>query len=164
MKIQGKVWKYGDNIDTDVIYPSKHLVHFEPEEVAKHAMEGIDEEFYSKISKGDLVVAGRNFGCGSAREQAATALKYAGIGTVLAESFNRAFFRNAINNALPAMEVPGISQSINEGDQLEVDLVNGKVINHTQNKELKGNALSDFIMDIINAGGAINYYRKKVSG
>lgn len=164
MKLQGNSWKYGDNIDTDVIYPSKHLVHFEPEEVAKHAMEGMEDDFHAKISRGDIVVAGRNFGCGSAREQAATALKYAGIGAVLAESFNRAFFRNAINNALPAMEVPGISQAVEEGDQLEVDLVNGMVKNHTKNKELKGNALSEFIMDIVNSGGAINYYRKKVSG
>lgn len=163
MLLNGRAWKYGDNIDTDVIYPAKHLVHFHAEEVAKHAMKGLDENFLQKISKGDFVVAGRNLGCGSAREQAATALKHAGIGAVLAESFNRAFYRNCINNALPAIEVPGISKFLNDGEQIQVDLVSGRIKNITQNMEIEGIELSEFVLDLVKAGGAINYYREKMA-
>lgn len=160
MKAKGKVWKYGKNIDTDVIYPSKYLVHFEPEEVAKHAMEGLDPDFKNKVKPGDILVAETNFGCGSAREQAAMALKYAGLGAIVAESFSRAFYRNAINNGLPILEVKGISEAVKEGDTIEVDFAAGEV-KLADGRVLKTAPLPEFILDIIKAGGMVPYYNSR---
>lgn len=161
MNISGKVWKYGDNIDTDVIYPGKYLVHFDPEEVAKHVMEGMGDGFAEKVQKGDLIVAGQNFGTGSAREQAAMALRYAGLAAILADSFSRTFFRNAINNALPVVAVKGISKWVEEGEELEVELTKGIIRKVNTGEELKFIPHPQLIMDIVNAGGAINYYKEK---
>jgi 3-isopropylmalate/(R)-2-methylmalate dehydratase small subunit len=162
MKIRGKVWKYGDEIDTDIIYPGKYLVSFDPSEAGLHAMEGIESDFYKKISKGDVLVVGKNFGSGSAREQAAVALKSAGIGAVIAEIFPRTFYRNAINVGLPVVEIKGIKDKIDEKDEIEVDLDKGVIKNLTQGKEYTFPPQPPFLMEILKMGGAIPYYKKKI--
>ena len=162
MKIKGRVWKYGDEIDTDVIYPGKYLVSFDPSAAAQHAMEGIESDFHKKISKGDVLVVGRNFGTGSAREQAAVALKSAGIGAIVSESFNRTFYRNAINVGLPVVEVKGIQGKIDEKDEIEVDLDKGIIKNLTKGKEYTFPPQPPFIMEILKMGGAVPYYKKKI--
>lgn len=162
MKIKGKVWKYGDDIDTDVIYPGKYLVSFDPIEAAKHAMEGLETDFYKKINTGDILVVGKNFGSGSAREQAAVALRSAGVGAVVAESFARAFYRNAINVCLPVVEIKGIHGETSEGDELEIDLEKGMVVNLSRKKDYRFPPLPSFLMEILQAGGAVAYYRRKV--
>jgi 3-isopropylmalate/(R)-2-methylmalate dehydratase small subunit len=162
MKIRGKVWKYGDEIDTDIIYPGKYLVSFDPSEAGIHAMEGIESDFYKKISKGDVLVVGKNFGTGSAREQAAVALKSAGIGAVIAEIFPRTFYRNAINVGLPVVEIKGIKDKIDEKDEIEVDLDKGVIKNLTQGKEYTFPPQPPFLMEILKMGGAIPYYKKKI--
>jgi 3-isopropylmalate/(R)-2-methylmalate dehydratase small subunit len=159
--IRGKVWKYGKNIDTDGIYPAKYLVYFAPEEVAKHAMEDIDPDFMKKVKPGDIIVAESNFGTGSAREQAAMTLKFAGIGAVVADSFNRCFYRNAVNNALPVVSLKGISQLIDEGDDVEINLEKGLIINHTSAKQWEAAPMPELLLDIIAAGGAVPYYRAR---
>lgn len=162
MKIRGKVWKYGDEIDTDIIYPGKYLVSFDPAEAGTHAMEGIESDFHKKISKGDVLVVGKNFGTGSAREQAAVALKSAGIGAVIAEIFPRTFYRNAINVGLPVVEIKGIKDKIDEKDEIEVDLDKGVIKNLTQGKEYTFPPQPRFLMEILKMGGAIPYYKKKI--
>lgn len=157
--IRGRVWKYGKNIDTDAIYPARFLVYFEPAEVAKHAMEDVDPGFLDKAKPGDILVAETNFGTGSAREQAAMTLKFAGIGAVLADSFNRCFYRNAINNALPVLAMRGISQQIDEGDDIEIDLEHGRIIDHTSGKEFLASPMPELLQKILAAHGAIAYYR-----
>lgn len=161
MKISGKVWKYGDNIDTDIIYPGKYLVSFDPDEAAKHAMEGIEIDFYKKISKGDILLVGKNFGSGSAREQAAIALKYAGVGAILSEIFPRIFYRNAINIGLPVIEVCGINNEIDEKEELEIDLEGGIIKNLTKGKQYVFASLPAFIIEILKIGGAIPFYKNR---
>jgi len=161
MKIRGRVWVFGDNIDTDVIIPGRYLVLSDPEELAKHVMEGVDPDFSKKVKKGDIIVAGRNFGCGSSREHAVIALKYAGISAIIAESFARIFFRNAINLGLPVIICPGIRGLVKNGDEVEIDLVKGK-IKLPGAKELSFEPLPPEIMDIIRAGGLINYLKLKL--
>jgi 3-isopropylmalate/(R)-2-methylmalate dehydratase small subunit len=160
--IKGKVWKYGDNVNTDVMYPAKYLVHFDKEEVSKHAMEGIDPEFSKKVSPGDLIVAGNNFGSGSAREQAAMTLKYAGIGAILADTFNRTFYRNAINIGLPVISYEGISKLVAEGDTLEVELDKGIISNITKGEKYETEPTPPFLLEIIELGGAIPYYKQRL--
>ena len=162
--MRGKAWKYGKNVDTDAIYPAKYLVYFEPDEVAKHVMEGLDPGFAQRIRPGDIVVAESNFGTGSAREQAATALKLAKVGAVVADSFNRTFYRNAVNSALPLLALDGISKEIKEGDDIEVDIAKGLVINHTSGKRWSTAPMPQLLIDIINHGGAVAYYRAKAGG
>ena len=159
IKIVGKVWKYGDDVNTDLIVPGKYLELVDPEEMALHAMEGIDPEFPQKITKGDIVVGGANFGCGSSREHAPLALKYAGVGAVIAESFARIFYRNAINVGLPALECPGIIDAVEEGDQLEVDIAGGKVRNLSKNVELKFVPLPGFMVKVLGEGGLVTYIK-----
>lgn len=161
MSVSGRAFLFGKNIDTDSIFPGKYLVEFDPAKLAEHAMEGIDPSFSSKVKNGDVVVAGPNFGCGSAREQAAMTLKYAGIGAIVADSFARAFYRNAINNALPVVTIPGISTAVSEGDIIEVDIEKGIVSDITKKMTWSTKPAPRFVMEIINAGGAIAYYRKK---
>ncbi len=160
MRIKGKAWKYGDDIDTDVIYPGKYLVSFDPAEAGKHALEGLEADFYKKIAPGDILVVGKNFGSGSAREQAAMALRAAGIGAVVAESFARSFYRNALNLCLPVVELPGIQSATEERDELEVDLDEGLVRNLTKQKDYHFPPLPAFIMEILKVGGAA-YYKAK---
>ncbi len=160
--VRGKAVKFGNNIDTDVIIPSKHLVLMDMKELAKHAMEGIDPSFAEKAAKGVIIVAGKNFGCGSSREQAPLALKYAGVKCVLAESFARIFFRNSINIGLPILECPGISSMVEEGDELEVNLEAGVVKNLSKNTTINATKLPEFILEILMDGGLINHLRKRL--
>ncbi len=155
--IEGRVLKYGDNINTDVIYPGKYLVFTQPEEMAKHAMEGLDPEFPQKIKDYGLVVAGKNFGCGSSREHAPQSLKYAGCKCVLAESFARIFFRNAINIGLPIIECKGIYSKTDNGDKLQIDMERGIIKNLTKNEELKFKPFPEFLLKIFKSGGLIEY-------
>lgn len=161
MKMKGKAWKYGNDIDTDVIYPGKYLVSFDPQEAAQHAMEGLESDFSKKISHGDILVVGSNFGSGSAREQAAVALRSAGISAVVAESFARTFYRNAINVCLPVVELKGIHDLTDEKDELEIDLDLGLIINVTKQKDYHFPPLPPFLMDILKAGGAVPYYKQR---
>lgn len=156
MLIEGFVMKVGDKIDTDVIIPARYLVYTDPSMLAQHVFEPIDPEFFKKASRGVVLVAGKAFGMGSSREQAAIALKAAGVRAVLAESFARIFYRNAVNNGLPVMVVPGISKSnINEGDLIRVNIETGDVI--VNDKVLKGHPLSGIALEIIKVGGLLNF-------
>ena len=159
MKVSGKAWKFGDDVNTDLIVPGKYLELVDPYEMANHAMEGIDPDFPGKVSEGDVVVGGSNFGCGSSREHAAIALKYVGVGAVVAKSFARIFYRNAINLGLPALECPGISEAVNEGDSLEIDLTGVKVVNATTGKELEFVPLPEFMVEVLGEGGLVTYIR-----
>jgi len=162
MKVKGTAIKFGDNIDTDVILPGKYLVLTDPKELAKHAMAGLDTAFPEKAKKGVVVVGGKNFGCGSSREQAPLALKYAGVQCVLAESFARIFFRNAINIGLPAIEAKGVAAATEEGDMLEVDFEAGKVQNVSKKKNLQANKLPPFIVEILSDGGLIENLQRRM--
>ena len=159
MQFSGPVWKYGDDIDTDVLYPGQYLVYFEPEEVAKHALEGLDPCFASKVKNGDILIGGKNFGCGSAREQAARTLKYAGISLVIADSFARTFYRNAIAIGLPVLEYKGITQAVQEGDILTVDLEKGLIRNQTTDWSAQAQTQPELLMKMLSVGGALNYYK-----
>ena len=156
--IKGRTWVFGDDIDTDVIIPGKYLRTTDMQVFADHAMEGIDPDFSKKVKPGDIVVGGNNFGCGSSREQAALALKYAGVACVVAKSFGRIFFRNAINVGLPLMEA---DIQCHEGDEIEIDLENGKVT--VNGKEYTGNKLPDFLLEILSDGGLVPH-RKAMQG
>ena len=162
MQVKGKAVKFGNNIDTDVILPGKWLSLIDPKELAKHAMEGLDPKFPEKAAKGVIVIGGKNFGCGSSREQAPLALKYAGVQCVLAESFARIFFRNSINIGLPVIECKGISTAVSEGDEISVDLEAGKIQNLTTKKTMQGTKLPPFIMEIFSDGGLIENLRKRL--
>ncbi len=159
---EGQAHKYGDNVDTDVIIPARYLTTPDPEELAKHCMEDIDKDFVKKVKKGDFIVAGENFGCGSSREHAPIAIKAAGISCVIASSFARIFYRNAINIGLPILESKEASQEINDSDELKIDLVRGIISNKTTGKSYKATPFPEFMQDIINAGGLINYTREKL--
>lgn len=156
MKFKGNVWKYGDNVDTDVIIPGKYLRSADFKVFAGHAMEGIDPNF--KPNKGDIIVAGNNFGCGSSREQAPVAIKYAGIDCVVAKSFARIFFRNAINVGLPIVEAD-VYDAIQKGDFIEVDIDSGIVT--ANGREYASTRLPDFLQEILTAGGLVAYRRNK---
>jgi methanogen homoaconitase small subunit len=155
--IVGRVWKFGNGIDTDLILPGKYLRTRDIYIFAAHAMEGIDPEFPKKVKPGDVIVAGTNFGCGPSREQAPLALKHAGVGCVIAKSFARVFFRNSINIGLPLIEADVDCQ---EGDEIKVDLLRGKVV-VPEKGTFKGNKLPDFLLEILNDGGLVAH-RKKV--
>jgi len=159
--LQGRVWKFSDNINTDVIIPYKYKARsIDPKELAEHCMEGIDPEFSKKVKKGDFIVAGRNFGCGSSREQAPVAIKACGISAVIAESFARIFYRNAINIGLPAIICKDISKETNEGDLIELDLSEGVVKNLSTGKVMKANKQPEFLERMLKAGGLIEYYKR----
>jgi len=161
MKIRGKAVIYGDDIDTDVIIPGRYLVLQDPAELAKHAMEGVDPDYPRKARGGAIIVAGRNFGCGSSREEAPVALKHANTRCVIAESFARIFYRNAINVGLPILEA-SIRDRVSEGDELEVDVVNGIIENKTKGIAIKAKPLPPLALEIINAGGLTRHIRKKL--
>ena len=159
--IAGSVVKFGDDVNTDVILPGKYLVlTLNPQELAKHAMEGLDPNFAEKVEDGAILVTGKNFGCGSSREEAPTALKHAGVKCVLAESFARIFYRNAINIGLPVLECPGIPRRVEEGDELAVDLKAGEIRNRSKNVTLHATKLPEFILEILDDGGLIEHLRK----
>jgi methanogen homoaconitase small subunit len=157
--IKGRVWKFGNDIDTDVIIPGKYLRTKDMQVFASHAMEGIDPEFSKKVKPGDIIVAGYNFGCGSSREQAPLALKHAGIACIVAKSFARIFFRNAINVGLPLMEA---DIECEEGDEIEVDLLKGEVRVSGEGM-FKGNKLPDFLLDMLTDGGLVGHRKKVLS-
>jgi 3-isopropylmalate/(R)-2-methylmalate dehydratase small subunit len=163
MVIRGKVHKYGDDIDTDVIIPARYLNILDEKELGKHCLEALNPEFAKKVSTGDILVAGKNFGCGSSREQAPRAIKGCGISLVIAKSFARIFFRNAINIGLPILELEKTDR-ISTGDELEVDLSQGVVHNRTHGLNYKGKEFSPFILEIISAGGLLNYVQRKKKG
>ena len=154
----GRCHSYGDNIDTDRIIPGKYTKTLDVSSLAEHVMEDLDPDFHKKFAKGDIVVAGDNFGCGSSREQAPVALKVAGVSCVIAKFYARIFFRNAINIGLPVLEIP--EHDIETGDELEIDLLNGIVINKTKNKTYNSTKLPKVMMDIVNEGGLVNYLKK----
>lgn len=158
--IEGRVWKFGDNIDTDVIIPARYLVSTDPQELGSHLMEPLDPDFSKKIEKGDIIVAGRNFGSGSSREHAPLAIKGAGISAVIAVSFARIFFRNAINTGLPIIESEEIANETQQGDRLKIDFKNGTVQNLTSRKEYRIAPFPEFIQKIIESGGLIEYARR----
>ena len=162
MKQVGRAWKYGDDVNTDYIVPGKYLELVDPEEMAKHAMEGIDPGFSEKVSRGDIVVGGRNFGCGSSREHAPLALKYAGVGAVIAESYARIFYRNSINVGLPALECPGVTEAVSDGDLLEVDLPGGVILNKSTGARLSFTPLPDFMVAVLNEGGLAPYLKRNM--
>jgi 3-isopropylmalate/(R)-2-methylmalate dehydratase small subunit len=153
MKITGKVIKYGDNVDTDVIIPARYLNSANPKELASHCMEDIDKTFVSRVQKGDIMVGGNNFGCGSSREHAPIAIKESGIACVIAKSFARIFYRNAINTGLAIVEYSG---NIDEGDLVEVDFSSGKIVNLTKNEEGNFPPFPSFLQNIIEKGGLLN--------
>ena len=157
MEAKGYAIKYGDNVDTDVIIPARYLNSSDPAELALHCMEDIDKDFVNKVKKGDIMVGGKNFGCGSSREHAPIAIKASGISCVIAETFARIFYRNSINIGLPIMECPDASREIKEGDEVEVDFDSGIITDKTTGKTYKGQAFPPFMQKIINAEGLINY-------
>ncbi|UCE15759.1 MAG: 3-isopropylmalate dehydratase small subunit [Candidatus Bathyarchaeota archaeon] len=160
--ISGKAIKYGNNVNTDVILPGKYLIlTLDPMELAKHAMEGLDPLFFRKAQGGAIIVAGRNFGCGSSREEAPLALKHAGVSCVLAESFARIFYRNAINLGLPVLECSGVSGKVEDGDELVVNLGTGTIKNRSKNLTLRATQLPEFVMEILGDGGLIEHLRKR---
>ncbi|PVX25685.1 MAG: 3-isopropylmalate dehydratase [Candidatus Bathyarchaeum sp.] len=161
MTITGKTIKFGNNVDTDVILPGPYLVHTDPNELAKHAMEGLDPKFPEKAANGVIVVGAKNFGCGSSREQAPIALKYSGVKCVLAESFARIFYRNAITIGLPVLVCTGVSGKVKEGDELAVNLQTGKVENKTNGSVLQATCLPEFIMEILENGGLISHLKRR---
>jgi 3-isopropylmalate/(R)-2-methylmalate dehydratase small subunit len=159
-KIKAPAIKFGNNIDTDVILPGKYLVLVDPYELGKHALESLDTDFVNKAKDGVVLIGGKNFGCGSSREQAPLALKYSGVQCVIAETFARIFYRNAINIGLPVIECPDVSKAISTGDQISVDLETGKIQNLTTKKTLQGTKMPPFIMEILTDGGLIEHLRK----
>jgi 3-isopropylmalate/(R)-2-methylmalate dehydratase small subunit len=163
MKIKGSAIKFGNNVDTDVILPGKYLTLVDPNELAKHALESLDPTFPEKAKKGIILVGGKNFGCGSSREQAPLALKYAGVKCVLAESFARIFFRNAINIGLPVIECKGISKAVETGDKLTVDFEAGKIENISKGKKFQVEKLPPFIIEILVDGGLIENLRRRIN-
>ena len=160
MIIKGKVHKFGDDINTDDIIAAKYLVSTDPKELGSHCMETISPEFSQKVSPGDIIVAGNNFGCGSSREHAPLAIKGCGISAVIAKNFAAIFFRNAINIGLPFLESSDID-NINDGDMVEIDLSSGIIKNITQGKDFKTQAFPEFLQDIVSSGGLIEYIKKK---
>ena len=161
MKANGIVFKYGDNVDTDVIIPARYLNSSDPAELAQHCMEDIDKEFVHKVNKGDIIVANKNFGCGSTREHAPIAIKAAGVSCVIAETFARIFYRNAINIGLPIIECPEAAVAIEAGDEVEIDFDSGMIYDKTKGTEYKGQAFPPFMQNIIESEGLINYINHK---
>ncbi|MEW6275967.1 MAG: 3-isopropylmalate dehydratase small subunit [Bacillota bacterium] len=161
MQLQGKAWKFGDDIDTDAIIPARYLNTTDPEELAGHCMEDADPEFPRKVRPGDIIVAGKNFGSGSSREHAPLAIKAAGVSCVIARSYARIFYRNAFNIGLPIFEAPEAAERIQPGDMLAVDAAKGIIINLSRGEEYRATPIPPFMQEIISAGGLINYVKKQ---
>jgi 3-isopropylmalate/(R)-2-methylmalate dehydratase small subunit len=162
MKLKGKVFKYGDNVDTDVIIPARYLNSSDPANLAAHCMEDIDKDFADEVSQGDIIVGGKNFGSGSSREHAPLAIKYAGVSCVVAESFARIFYRNSINIGLPILESPEAVQAAESGDQLEVDIDKGEIKNLRTGKTYQAAPFPPFMQEIIKDGGLIEHVKKEL--
>ena len=161
MNAKGTVFKYGDNVDTDVIIPARYLNSSDPKELATHCMEDIDKEFVTKVKTGDIIVASKNFGCGSSREHAPIAIKANGVSCVIAETFARIFYRNAINIGLPIMECPEAAKAINAGDTVSVNFDTGEIFDETTGQTFKGQPFPEFMQKIINSEGLLNYIKNR---
>ena len=158
--IEGRAFVYGDNVDTDVIIPARYCTSYDMNELGKHCLEDLDPDFVKKVKPDDIIVAGHNFGCGSSRENAPLAIKGAGVSCVIARSFSRIFYRNAINTALPILEIPEGLEEIQNGDILRVDFKHGTVINHRTKNTYRSIPFPEEIRDIINAGGMVEYIKQ----
>ncbi len=163
MRLAGKAWKFGANIDTDAIIPARYLNTSDPQELAKHCMEDADPEFAKNVSPGDIIVADRNFGCGSSREHAPIAIKGAGVSCVIAASFARIFYRNAFNMGLPILESPEASADIVSGEHLEIDLSTGTILNKSRNRTYQAQPVPTFMQELLAAGGLIPYVMKRLN-
>ncbi len=163
MKINGKIHKYGDNVDTDVIIPARYCVSIKEEDLAAHCLEDLDKEFVNKVKKGDILMAGNNFGCGSSRENAPIAIKGAGVGCVVAKYFARIFYRNSINIGLPILECPEAVDNSEADDILEIDLKSGTIHNQTKNQTYQAAPFPETMQEIINAGGMVNYVKNRIA-
>lgn len=161
MQVKGNVFKYGDNVDTDVIIPARYLNTSDAAVLAEHCMEDIDINFTDRVKKGDIIVAGKNFGCGSSREHAPLAIKTAGISVVIASTFARIFYRNAINIGLPILECPEAVADIDDGDQVEVDFTAGRITNINKGRTYQAQPFPEFMQALISAGGLVNYLSKQ---
>ena len=162
MTLQGRAWKFGANVDTDVIIPVRYLTSIDAVELGKHCLEGIDPEFAKQVQPGDIIVAAENFGCGSSREHAPVAIKGAGVGCVIAATFARIFFRNALNIGLPIVESAEAAQHIDPGDAVEVDVMSGRVINHTKGETYQAAPFPPFVQELIAAGGLVSYVARRL--
>jgi 3-isopropylmalate/(R)-2-methylmalate dehydratase small subunit len=160
---EGRAWKYGDNVDTDAIIPARYLNSSDPTELASHCMEGIDKEFARGMERGDIIVAGENFGCGSSREHAPLAIKEAGVGCVIAKSFARIFYRNALNIGLVILESVPVVEETKPGDRLEFDLATGWITNLTRNRSYQAVSYPPFMQELLAEGGLIEYTRKRIA-
>lgn len=163
MKAEGRVFKFGDNVDTDVIIPARYLNSSDPAELATHCMEDIDKDFVKNVKKGDIIVANKNFGCGSSREHAPIAIKAAGVSCVIAETFARIFYRNSINIGLPIIECKEAAEAINAGDDVAIDFDSGIITDKTTGQIFQGQAFPEFMQKIIKAEGLVNYINNKNS-
>ena len=160
--LKGKVHKYGADVNTDVIIPARYLNMSDPDELARHCMEDIDSDFVNNVQSGDIIVAGTNFGCGSSREHAPLAIKAAGVGCVIARSFARIFYRNALNIGLPILECVEAVDKTDAGDVLEVELSTGEIVNTTKGLTFKAEPIPDFMLELIESGGLIEYTRRRI--
>ncbi len=163
MRFEGRVWKFGSDVDTDAIIPARYLNQSDPKELAKHVMEGERPSFPKEVKRGDILLAGKNFGCGSSREHAPLALKAAGISCVIAKSFARIFFRNAFNIGLPLLESPEASEVIEEGDRVRVDLSTGEIYDLTKKRRFLSKPIPPFMQELLRDGGLIPHLRKKMA-
>ena len=161
MQIRGKVHRYGSDVNTDVIIPARYLYESDPDELARHCMEDIDRDFVKRVQAGDIIVADTNFGCGSSREHAPLAMKAAGIGCIVAKSFARIFFRNALNIGLPILECVEAAESTAQGDMLEVELSTGEIVNVTRGLTFRAKPYPDFMLQLMEAGGLIEFTRRR---
>ncbi len=162
MKMKGRAWKFGDDIDTDAIIPARYLNTSDPQELAGHCMEDADAAFAGKVRPGDVIVAGKNFGCGSSREHAPIAIKASGVACVVARSFARIFYRNAFNMGLPILECPEAAEKIQDGDEVEIDPAEGVITNHTRNESYRAEPIPPFMQQLLEAGGLIPYVRRQM--
>lgn len=163
MNIKGKIWKFGDNIDTDAIIPARYLNTSDPKELAAHVMEDADKDFPKKVKPGDIIVGGANFGCGSSREHAPIAIKAAGIQAVIAKSYARIFYRNAFNIGLPIFEAPDFPDASAEGDEIDIDAETGSIKNITKNTFAQASPIPPFMQELISSGGLIEWTKKKIA-
>jgi 3-isopropylmalate/(R)-2-methylmalate dehydratase small subunit len=163
MKITGKAWKFGDDVDTDAIIPARYLNTSDPKVLAAHCMEDADPEFAGKVKPGEMIVAGKNFGCGSSREHAPIAIKGAGVSCVIAHSFARIFYRNAFNMGLPILESPEAAAAIATGDEVEVDLDGGKILNRSRGESYQAQPVPPFMQKLLEAGGLMQYVKEQMA-
>ena len=164
MILKGKVWKFGDNVDTDAIIPARYLNTSDPKELSRHVMEDADKEFSGKVKSGDILIAGANFGCGSSREHAPIAIKAAGIQAVIAKSFARIFYRNAFNTGLPIFESEIASEKVRQGDRIEIDADRGSIKNVTRDEQYSVKPIPSFMQELISVGGLIEWTKKRIKG